>query len=918
MESYSVEAVLSAVDNGFTSAMKGAANNTKSLDNQTQKASVSMSSILKGVGIYKAVSAGVNVLTSSLGGAIERYDKLSQFPKVLEGLGASTEDAKRATDKLKEGIDGLPTTLQEVAQTTQQMYSVFKDADKAADSTLALNNAMLASGSTGDKAARGTEQYMKILRTGKVELDSFTTLQETMGVGLDKVAAKFGKTGASAQSDLYSALKSGEISVDQFNQALIDLQDGLGGTADLAKKNSEGIQTSFTNMKNAVKNGMATTIETIDKVLKDKGLGGIAGVLDNVKVAIKNAFAAFNGALPDIIDKVAAALKFFGDNADWLVPILGGLAGAFASLSVINTVTSTIDNAKKAISSVTTAIGFLTSPVGLAVVAIGLLVAAGIFLYKNWDQIKAGAEVIWNAVSSTVTGVVDSIVQKWEELKAFMSNLWDGTKETATNAAQGVQDAWNGIGEWFSDLWTEIKKTASDVWDSIVRTADNAVKAVQNAWDGTTQWFSDLWEGVKSTFKSFVDFIMQYIGPLVYGVRNAFTHMSLFLNTLWNELGKIAGNAFEIIKNVILAPILFVTSMLSGGWEEAKNNMIGIWENIKESAANIWNSIKAIFDNFLLNVKMAFMNVWIGLKMSVINIWTEISTQAVVIWTSIMEFFSNLWIGIKTTASDAWNFVKNTAIQSWLDTKQGAIDTWNAIKQWFSDTWSAIKTNATQTWQSTKEDTVQTWNDTKQSAIDIWEAIKKFFVDTFNNIVNGAAKAWEDLKQGVLDAVQAVKDTFNTLREIDLFEIGKNIIDGLIKGIQEKAQAVRDAVTDVADGITSKVKSVLGIHSPSRVMRDQVGRFIPQGIAEGIEKDASYVDKAVSKLGVVATNSFDLGLNVADMNSQIQGNVSHEVNMTSEKQPAYIHFSLGERDYKTFVEDIANAMGGTSELYGNF
>ena len=557
MESYSVQAILSAVDNGFSGAMKGAADNTKSLDTQTQKASVSMGSILKGVGVYKAVSAGVNVLTSSLGGAIERYDKLTQFPKVLEGLGASTDDAKRATDKLKEGIDGLPTTLQDVAQTTQQMFSVFKDADKAADSTLALNNAMLASGSTGDKAARGTEQYMKILRTGKVELDSFTTLQETMGVGLDKVAAKFGKTGASAQSDLYNALKSGEISVDQFNQALIDLQDGLGGTADLAKKNSEGIQTSFTNMKNAVKNGMATTIETIDKALKDQGLGGIAGVLDNVKAGIKSAFAAFNGALPDIIDKIAKAIKFFGDNADWLIPILGGLAAAFASMSVINSVVSMFNNVSRAIGAVTSVIGFLTSPIGLAVVAIGLLVAAGIFLYKHWDEIKAGAEVVWNAISSTITNVVDSIVEKWESFKEFMRGLWDGTKENTANAVQSVKDAWNGTIEWFNEMWQNIKNGAINIWTDLVT-------SLNETWTSMKKGASDVWESMTSTVSNVFSKIIAPFEPL-----------GAWFSTLWGSIESIAKSAWEVIKSVVMGPILLLVDLITGEFDQLKVDALG-------------------------------------------------------------------------------------------------------------------------------------------------------------------------------------------------------------------------------------------------------------------------------------------------------------------------------------------------------
>lgn len=95
---------------------------------------------------------------------------------------------------------------------------------------------------------------------------------------------------------------------------------------------------------------------------------------------------------------------------------------------------------------------------------------------------------------------------------------------------------------------------------------------------------------------------MSVAGPLITGIKNAFLHVTFYLETLWNNLVEIGKNVFEILKNVILAPVLFITSMISGGWEETKNNMIAVWNNIKESAINIWESIKNIFVSYFTNI----------------------------------------------------------------------------------------------------------------------------------------------------------------------------------------------------------------------------------------------------------------------------------------------------------------------------
>src|SRR5690606_15149585 len=112
-------------------------------------------------GVYAAVSKGIGMISNSLDTAISRYDTLNNFPKVLQRMGFEAEDAQGAINKLSDGIQGLPTTLDSVALTTQRLALMTGDLDGAVDTTLALNNAFLASGSSSADAARGLEQYIQ-------------------------------------------------------------------------------------------------------------------------------------------------------------------------------------------------------------------------------------------------------------------------------------------------------------------------------------------------------------------------------------------------------------------------------------------------------------------------------------------------------------------------------------------------------------------------------------------------------------------------------------------------------------------------------------------------------------------------------------------------------------------------------------
>lgn len=128
------------------------------LDKTAQKGDRGSDSLKKfaiGGAAFKLASKAVDLLTDSLGGAIQRFDTLESYPRVMQAMGHSTEDVTRSTKKLAAGIEGLPTTLNEVVGTAQRLTSITGDINKSTDLTLALNNAFLASGSSSADASRG-------------------------------------------------------------------------------------------------------------------------------------------------------------------------------------------------------------------------------------------------------------------------------------------------------------------------------------------------------------------------------------------------------------------------------------------------------------------------------------------------------------------------------------------------------------------------------------------------------------------------------------------------------------------------------------------------------------------------------------------------------------------------------------------
>src|SRR5690606_37056199 len=136
---------------------KGVANIDKSLGGLGQTArrgAAVVGKLAAALGLVYVAKKGIDLVTRSLDGAIDRYDTLNNFPRVMQQMGFDAEASEKAIQRLSDGVQGLPTRLDEVAKTTQRIAIMTGDLDGAVETTLALNNAFLASGASQADAAR--------------------------------------------------------------------------------------------------------------------------------------------------------------------------------------------------------------------------------------------------------------------------------------------------------------------------------------------------------------------------------------------------------------------------------------------------------------------------------------------------------------------------------------------------------------------------------------------------------------------------------------------------------------------------------------------------------------------------------------------------------------------------------------------
>src|SRR5690625_4531743 len=329
------------------SSARQASDETEGMGDQSDRASISIGEFAASIGLVAIAATAFTVLKDAMDDAISRFDTLNQFPKVMDAMGVSAEESEQAMSNLSDGIEGLPTTLDDITGSAQEMYTSFEDMDQATDTALALNNALLGSGASAAQAKRGTQQYTKALQTDQMYLGTWNTLSETMGVGLIKIAEGFGFAGKSAKNDLYQALQDGTITMDQFNDQLIEVGTGTGIMADQAKENSLGIATSLTNLKNTASRGMAEILESFNRFSKALTGKDIAENIDSLKHVVNASFQAIGSVIESTIPFVEAfgsAVKVVMPVVEALTPVLLGMAAAYAMHAVIGATVAALNN----------------------------------------------------------------------------------------------------------------------------------------------------------------------------------------------------------------------------------------------------------------------------------------------------------------------------------------------------------------------------------------------------------------------------------------------------------------------------------------------------------------------------------------------------------------------------------------------
>lgn len=683
---------------------------------QAEGKSTSFTSALKGtavgMGIYQVAAKAASAVSEQFAGAVSRFDTLNNFPKVMESMGASSKQAHQAIKTLSDGIQGLPTSLDEVATTTQVFMPLSKNANEAAKATLALNDAFLASNATTADASRGLEQYKQMLANGKVDMMGWRSVEETMPASLQKVAKSFGIASGSTQ-ELYNQLSSGKITMKELNDRFIELDGGANGFHQTALNATNGIGTAFKNMGTRTKIALANVLTGFNDMVKTLTGSSIGGNINKMTSQFgdigKAGQQAFEGlakwlkpltpafkALGDVIGAVFSGLKDalsvgssfdsitapLKNSASYAKPLnnalkdiashktalkaVGAAVGSIAAgFLAYKSVVGTINLVKKAIAGLRAAMALLSAvmdanPIGLTVAVVVALGVAFMTAYNHSKTFRDGINNVVSAVKKGFSAALSAVNGFFKTVGKFFTGQLGWEKAIAKEFSNIV----NTVGKALSTLVGVFKKIGKAAIMALVYAlalpVGIGIKIMQPLIKGITSAISNLWPQVKKVW------------------QNAWNGLVKIASAIWKPISKPIQAGLKLIQSLIMAGLKLISRI----WQ----NEVNFWGNI---ISIVWNTIRKIVTAGM----RALESIITPVLKAISNVWNNT-------WNAISSFFGDVWNGMSKTGRKAFG-----GIRDWVEDILDAIskkwsDIWNGIASTFSSIWDGIKSVAKSGWNA--------------------------------------------------------------------------------------------------------------------------------------------------------------------------------------------------------------------------
>ena len=750
-------------------------------------------------------------------------DALASVKGTAFGLGdAATVAASLSASGIKEGGE-LTQVLKTVADTAQISGRSLTDIGTIFGSVAARGKLqgddmlqLMSSGipvlqMLGKHLNKTSAEVSDMVSDGKID---FQTFADAMQEGLGGAAQSAGTTFTGALANVKAALsRLGETAATPvlnglrglFNQAIPLIDAFTAAVKPTLEKVGAGLQ-------KGLEQAIPTAAAFFDKLGKSQTVQQFASYLASLKDDLKELGSSLSGAAGAVWNVISEPLSELYNQAKGQLP---AIADGFKTL--LHAVSGLLDYVSAHADAIIPLAKGITAFV-LASKGIGAVSAGFKALPAALDGISRSATGITTAAKG-ISGFVNLATDLGgigPALKATAGNF--GIVQTAVGTFRTVATAARTTWGLFTGL------LAANPFVLVIAAITAVVAALtwfftqtetgKRLWNSFATWFTGIWNQISTAcqpaLQAIGTFITQTMSQIQQIWQTGWTLITTILQNVWNTIGPIIMIALTAIITGIQTFITTITPLLQAGIQNIQTifqtaaTIIstvwnGLWNTITTVVQGAWTIITTI-----ISTALAVIQGIIQLALAVVNgNWSAA-------WSAIQGIVSAVWGGIQGVVAAGVGMVSGVV--------SAACSTIRSV-------WAAL------------------WNGVGSIVSSVWGGI----VGTVSNMVGRVGSVVSGIGGPVRSAVSGAGSW--------LVSAGRNIIQGLINGITGMVGSLYSSITNALSGLVDKAKNALGIHSPSRVFRDEVGVMVGRGMALGIDDSAHVVSRSMDSL--VSTMSLD-------------------------------------------------------------
>ena len=454
------------------------------------------------------------------------------------------------------------------------------------------------------------------------------------------------------------------------------------------------------------------------------------------------------------------------------------------------------------------------------------------------EQAAAASAIFGKNAMSGWLSIINASDQDFEKLTGAIDNC-DGAAEEMANKMN------DNLSGQLTILKSQLQELAISIGDAVIPKLREFISFIQDVVDK----FNNLDDSQKDMIAT-IGLVVAAIAPVLLIGGKLISGAGTMIIAI-GKIVSIGGTLISSLTGIVVAigPVGIALTALAVAGVAAGVLLYKNWDTVKKKAVQIWTAVKSTISNALDAIKSAVQEKSDAAKTVITNAWNAAKTVVTNVVTAIKTVVSTGWDAIKTVISTVGNAIKTVLTTLWnayktlITTEMNGIKTiittvWNAIKTVISTVLGAIKSVIT-TYVNGWKTIISTVLGAIKTVVSTgWNAIKTTILNVVTSLKSSLQSKWNEIKQQVNSAFAAS----------NFVEVGKNIVSGIISGISKKASDLFNALKNLASEALSAAKKKLKSNSPSKLFRDEVGQWIPAGIAVGIEQNTDSVMSAIDDM----------------------------------------------------------------------